>query len=306
MIEVKELTKKYGDFVAVDNISFNVEKGHILGFLGPNGAGKTTTMRILTTYMPPTSGTAIIDGHDILEAPDEVRKRVGYLPENPPLYNDLTVEEYLRYVGKLKGLPKGKLNERLEYVIETVGLKEKYRSVIATLSKGYRQRVGIAQAIIHDPSVVILDEPTIGLDPNQVIEVRRLIRGLAGSHTVILSTHILSEVTNTCDDVVIIHRGKIVAADSIEALTTKGEGVIRYRVRVKFPEKVDSGQVESEFDFVKDVDVNPHTGEVMLTVDRDENIDRVAEYFVNSGAGLLEFAPMATTLEEIFTRLTIQ
>ncbi len=304
MIEVKGITKKYGDFVAVDNISFKVEKGHILGFLGPNGAGKTTTMRILTTYMPPTDGTAVIDGYDILENPDEVRKRVGYLPENPPLYNDLTVEEYLNYVGKLKGLKGAALKERVEYVVDTVGLEEKFKNVIATLSKGYRQRVGIAQAIIHDPGVVILDEPTIGLDPNQVIEVRKLIRKLAGDHTVILSTHILSEVTNTCDDVVIINKGKIVAADSIENLTTKSEEGVKFHVRVKEPGKVNFEELE-KIEGVRKLDsVSGDTFE--LTLESVEHAPDVAKSIIEMGAGLIEFAPRATTLEEIFARLTIQ
>ncbi len=304
MIEVKGITKKYGDFVAVNEISFKVEKGHILGFLGPNGAGKTTTMRILTTYMPPTDGTAVIDGYDILESPDEVRRRVGYLPENPPLYNDLTVEEYLNYVGKLKGLKGAGLKERVEYVVDTVGLEDKFKSVISTLSKGYRQRVGIAQAIIHDPGVVILDEPTIGLDPNQVIEVRKLIRKLAGDHTVILSTHILSEVTNTCDDVVIIHKGRIVAADSIENLTSQSEEGVRFHVKVKDAGKVNFEEIESLSQIKKIESMSGNTFELVLT-----SVDvapEVAQKLVEMEAGLLEFAPRSTTLEEIFSRLTIQ
>lgn len=304
MIEVKGITKKYGDFVAVDNISFTVEKGRILGFLGPNGAGKTTTMRILTTYMPPTDGTAIIDGYDILKDPDEVRKRVGYLPELPPLYNDLTVEEYLKYVGKLKGLSGAKLKERVDYVVDIVGLQDKFKSVISTLSKGYKQRVGIAQAIIHDPPVVILDEPTIGLDPNQVIEVRKLIKQLAGNHTVILSTHILSEVTNTCDDVVIINKGKIVAADSIENLTSKGEEGIRYKLRISDPGKINIEELES-MEQVKKIDEISGNTFILLLLSQDGVTD-IAEKVVSWGAGLIELSPVAETLEEIFSRLTVQ
>ena len=304
MIEVKNLTKKYGDFVAVNNISFTVEQGRILGFLGPNGAGKTTTMRILTTYMPPTEGTAIIDGYDIIQQPEEVRKRVGYLPETPPLYNDLTVQEYLIYAGRLKGLRGINLRKRIEYVVESVGLKEKFFDTISTLSKGYRQRVGIAQAIIHDPSVVVLDEPTIGLDPNQVIEVRKLIKQLAGSHTVILSTHILSEVTNTCDDVVIIHKGEIVAADTIENLTKESGSIVRYLVRVE-----DSGRLSfsslKEIEGVEDFEKIDESRFYIVTKPSSD-VAQLTTEISNSGAGLIQFTPVVSTLEEIFSKLTVQ
>ena len=223
MIEVRGLTKKYGTFTAVDDISFTVEKGQILGFLGPNGAGKTTTMRILTGYLPPTSGTALVAGYDVQEQSMEVRRRIGYLPESPPLYNDMTVREYVDFCAALKGVPRNKRAEAVSATLEQCGLEDRVNQLIGTLSKGYRQRTGLAQALVHDPEVLILDEPTIGLDPAQIIEIRELIKGLAGNHTVILSTHILPEVSVTCQAVAIIHQGKLCAADSLENLT-RGHG----------------------------------------------------------------------------------
>lgn len=219
MIEVRNLVKKYGDFTAVRGITFSVPKGQILGLLGPNGAGKSTTMKILSCFMPATSGDAKVAGFDVFDDAMEVKRRVGYLPENPPLYLEMGVQEYLEYVADLKQLPKSRKPERLAFVMEHCGLKDVRRKVIGTLSKGYRQRVGIAQALVHDPEVVILDEPTVGLDPVQIVEIRNLIKGLAASHTVILSTHILPEVVMTCDRVVLINRGAVVVDDSIANIT---------------------------------------------------------------------------------------
>jgi ABC-2 type transport system ATP-binding protein len=219
MIEVKNLTKRYGDLVAVSNISFTAAKGQILGFLGPNGAGKTTTMRVITGFMPATSGTVKIAGFDIFEQSYECRKRIGYLPENPPLYNDMTVLSYLRFVGRIRGVAKADLPEAVERVVRACGLTDVPRRVIGHLSKGYRQRVGLAQAIIHNPDVLVLDEPTIGLDPRQIIDIRSLIKELAQNRTVILSTHILPEVTQLCDKVVIINQGRIVVEEMLETLT---------------------------------------------------------------------------------------
>jgi ABC-2 type transport system ATP-binding protein len=219
MIEVKNLTKRYGDLVAVSNISFTAAKGQILGFLGPNGAGKTTTMRVITGFMPATSGTVKIAGFDIFEQSYECRKRIGYLPENPPLYNDMTVLSYLRFVGRIRGVAKADLPEAVERVLRACGLTDVPRRVIGHLSKGYRQRVGLAQAIIHNPDVLVLDEPTIGLDPRQIIDIRSLIKELAQNRTVILSTHILPEVTQLCDKVVIINQGRIVVEEMLETLT---------------------------------------------------------------------------------------
>jgi ABC-2 type transport system ATP-binding protein len=221
MIETIGLTKSYRDLVAVDSISFKVEKGEIVGFLGPNGAGKTTTMKILTGFMPPSSGVAKVAGFNVLDEPMEVRRRVGYLPEQPPVYTDLTVLEYLHFVGKLKGLGGAKLKSEVERVVEITKLGGERDTLIQPLSKGFRQRVGVAQALLGDPEVLILDEPTVGLDPRQIGEVRGLIKGLAGEHTVLLSTHILQEVTATCDRVIIISHGHIVADDKLSNLVAK-------------------------------------------------------------------------------------
>jgi ABC-2 type transport system ATP-binding protein len=219
MIEVHDLTKRYGDRVAVDAVSFTAHKGQILGFLGPNGAGKSTTMRMLTGFLPPSAGTATVAGYDVLEQSDEVRRRIGYLPENPPLYTEMTVRSYLTFVARLKGVPRARVSGACDEAIERMGLGEVSGRLLSHLSKGFKQRVGLAQALVHDPEVLILDEPTIGLDPRQIIEIRSLIRGLSGNRTVILSTHILPEVSQVCDKVVIINEGRIVCEDSRENLT---------------------------------------------------------------------------------------
>src|SRR5437016_5246251 len=224
MIRVEGLTKRYARTVAVDNISFEVEKGQIVGFLGPNGAGKTTTMRVLTCFLPPTEGTANVAGYDVLEHPEEVKKRIGYLPEMPPLYPEMEVSEYLRFVGQLKGISASDIARRVDEVTERCAIGDVRYKLIAKLSKGYRQRVGLAQAIIHNPDVLILDEPTSGLDPKQIIEIRELLRALAGEHTIILSTHILSEVENSCERVIIISQGVVVAQDSVKNLTNRLRG----------------------------------------------------------------------------------
>lgn len=219
MIEVQHLTKRYGDLTAISNVSFQVASGQILGFLGPNGSGKTTTMRIITGFMPATSGTVKVAGFDIFEDSFEVRKRIGYLPELPPLYNDMTVTSYLRFVARIKGVPRAQIGEALDRALIRCGLTEVANRVNGHLSKGYRQRVGLAQAIIHNPDVLVLDEPTVGLDPQQIIEIRTLIKELAGSHTVILSTHILPEVAQVCEKVVIINAGRVVVEDLLANLT---------------------------------------------------------------------------------------
>jgi ABC-2 type transport system ATP-binding protein len=219
MIEVRNLTKRYGDVVAIRDISFTAATGQVLGFLGPNGAGKTTTMRVITGYMPATSGTVKVAGYDIFDDSYEVRKRIGYLPESPPLYNDMTVTTYLRFVGRIRGISKAELGDSVDRVLRTCGLAEVTDRVIGHLSKGYRQRVGLAQALIHNPGVLVLDEPTLGLDPRQIIEIRRLIQELAGERTVILSTHILPEVIQLCQKVVIINEGRIAIEDTLANLT---------------------------------------------------------------------------------------
>jgi ABC-2 type transport system ATP-binding protein len=224
MITVKELTKKYARTTAVDHISFEVRKGQIVGFLGPNGAGKTTTMRMLTCFLPPTGGAATVAGFDVLEQPLEVKKRIGYLPESPPLYPEMETAEYQAFVGKLKGLSGTDLNKRVDYVCDRCAVADVKTKLLGKLSKGYRQRVGLAQAIIHNPEVLILDEPTAGLDPKQINETRELIKGLAGDHTIILSTHILPEVEQTCEQVIIINKGKLVATDSVHNLQNRARG----------------------------------------------------------------------------------
>src|SRR5579859_4804091 len=224
MIKVEGLTKRYARTVAVDDISFEVQKGQIVGFLGPNGAGKTTTMRVLTCFLPPTAGTAQVAGFDVLEQALEVKKRIGYLPETPPLYPDMEVSEYLTFVGKLKGLAGADVPKRVNEVCDRCAITDVRMKLIGKLSKGYRQRVGLAQAILHNPDVLILDEPTSGLDPKQIIETRELISSLSGDHTIILSTHILSEVEHSCQKVLVINRGRIVASESVQSLTHKAGG----------------------------------------------------------------------------------
>src|SRR5580658_3814596 len=229
MITVKGLTKRYARNTAVDHISFEVQKGQIVGFLGPNGAGKTTTMRMLTCFLPPSAGTATVAGFDVLEQPLEVKKRIGYLPETPPIYPEMETEQYLKFVGRLKGLSGADLQKRVDFVCDRCAVADVRKKLLGRLSKGYRQRVGLAQAIIHNPDVLILDEPTAGLDPKQINETRDLIKGLAGDHTIILSTHILSEVEQTCEQVLIISRGKLVATDSVRNLEDRarsGEAVL--------------------------------------------------------------------------------
>src|SRR5436190_5817672 len=232
MIKVEGLTKKYARTVAVDDISFEVEKGGIVGFLGPNGAGKTTTMRVLTCFLPPSAGRASVAGFDVLEQPLEVKKRIGYLPESPPLYPEMEVEEYLTFVGRLKGISGADVARRVTEVCERCAVADVRTKLIGKLSKGYRQRVGLAQAIIHNPEVLILDEPTSGLDPKQIIETRDLIRSLAGDHTIVLSTHILPEVSQTCQRVVIINKGRVVAVDTPDNLTARLSGAESVLVEV--------------------------------------------------------------------------
>src|SRR5213075_2921635 len=224
MIKVSELTKRYARTTAVDHISFEVAKGQIVGFLGPNGAGKTTTMRMLTCFLPPSAGTATVAGFDVHEQPFEVKKRIGYLPETPPIYPEMDTSEYLKFVGKLKGLSGAELQKRVEYVCDRCAIADVRHKLLGKLSKGYRQRVGLAQAIIHNPDVLILDEPTAGLDPKQINETRDLIKGLAGDHTIVLSTHILPEVEQICQQVIIINKGKLVATDSVNNLQNRARG----------------------------------------------------------------------------------
>lgn len=301
MIQVEGLTKDYGPRRAIDSLTFHAQKGEILGFLGPNGAGKTTTMRILCGYMPPTSGKAEIAGFDVVENSLEVRRRIGYLPETVPLYPDMTVYDYLKYMADLRSLPN--VEDRIDEVLETVSLLDRADGYIGNLSKGMRQRVGLAQALIHQPDVLILDEPTIGLDPAQIIEVRNLIREIGRSHTILLSTHILSEAQQICDRVLIINKGRIVAEDTPERLQARLVGVEKVMVRVagesdtlqpmvaqipgvvRVAEGVDGSL---EFETLPGQDVRP----------------QVARIVVEAGFDLLELRPVGLSLEDIFIQLT--
>ncbi len=312
MISVKELSKRYARTTAVDQISFEVEKGQIVGFLGPNGAGKTTTMRMLTCFLPPTEGTATVAGFDVLEQPLEVRKRIGYLPEMPPLYVEMRTAEYLTFVGKLKGLTGGELRQHVETVCERCAITDVKKKLLGKLSKGYRQRVGLAQAIIHNPDVLVLDEPTAGLDPKQINETRDLIKGLAGDHTIILSTHILSEVEQTCQQVIIINKGKLVATDSVSNLQKRARGVESVLVEVAARNgELDSSTVQSQLERVAGVSrvvfkENRQNRRIFEVESRGGSFVRgdLARAIVESGWDLNELRPAAVSLEEIFLQLT--
>jgi ABC-2 type transport system ATP-binding protein len=309
LIEVQNLTKRYGRFTAVEDISFRVERGEILGFLGPNGAGKTTTMRILTGYMPATEGRAIVAGFDVFDQPVEAKRRTGYLPETPPLYPDMTVAEYLGFVAKIKGVPSADRKQRIKHVMERTRITDMAGRLCSKLSKGYRQRVGLAQALIHNPDVLILDEPTAGLDPKQIIETRQLIKDLAGDHTVVLSTHILPEVSQTCERVVIINRGKVVAIDTPDNLTARLRGSETMYVQVDTTTG-DAGAALSRVPGVtRVVEAERKDGAIAFEVDSDQGRDirrELARAVVSSGAGLLELRPMRMSLEQIFLSLTTE
>jgi ABC-2 type transport system ATP-binding protein len=312
MITVKELTKKYARHTAVDQISFTVDKGQIVGFLGPNGAGKTTTMRMLTCFLPPSSGSATVAGFDVLEQPLEVKKRIGYLPETPPLYPEMETTEYLTFVARLKGLSGAELRKRIDFVCERCAIADVKSKLLGRLSKGYRQRVGLAQAIIHNPDVLILDEPTAGLDPKQINETRELIRNLAGDHTIILSTHILPEVEQTCEQVIIINQGKLVATDSVQNLQNRARGAESVLLEVAGRNgSLDSALVQRKLEQVTGVSR-------VLFKERRDNRDLfevesrkggfvrgdLARAVVESGWDLNELRPAAMSLEEVFLQLT--
>jgi ABC-2 type transport system ATP-binding protein len=305
MIEVKGLTKKFGNIVAVNNLNFSVKKGEILGFLGPNGAGKTTTMRILTCYSPATEGTATIGGYDIFDDFLEIKKILGYLPEAPPLYLELTTREYLLYVSKLKNMPSSKRKSALDNVVQRCGLEKVIDRVLNNLSKGYRQRVGLAQALINDPEVLILDEPTVGLDPKQIIEIRELIKSLAGERTVILSTHILPEVTQTCQKIIIINEGTIVAEDTYEKLSAELKKTDKVKAVIKTPKDgvVDKlKKIGGVYHVKGDFDGEQKTIIVESGIERDVRED-IASIIVNSGCGLLELKHEIMSLEDVFLQL---
>ncbi|MBF2099368.1 MAG: ABC transporter ATP-binding protein [Gloeomargaritaceae cyanobacterium C42_A2020_066] len=309
MITVEHLSKRYGSTAAVEDVTFSVEEGEILGFLGPNGAGKTTTMRILTGYMPPSQGHVKIAGYDVLAESLRVRQRIGYLPETPPLYPDMTVLGYLDFVARIKGVNAGDRPARLQAALRRCGLADRQTTLIRKLSKGFRQRVGIAQAIVHDPPVIILDEPTVGLDPQQIIQVRNLIKSLAGSHTLVLSTHILPEVEMTCDRVVIIQKGRVVAADTVANLESQRTAGLGYELRV-------AGDLQSlttalrQIPGVEQASCTPLDGEMgMVAVYGRPGLDlgpQLASTAVGLGVQLYELRQQRASLEDVFLQLTTE
>ncbi|MBM4086166.1 MAG: ATP-binding cassette domain-containing protein [Planctomycetes bacterium] len=308
MIQVKDLTKRFANTLAVDGISFHVEKGEILGFLGPNGAGKTTTMRILTCFMPATAGTALVAGYDIFNDSIKVRQNVGYMPENVPLYHDMRVSEYLTFRAKLKGVPRRRRRQRIAECMEKCSITDVQRKVIGTLSKGYRQRVGLAESMLHDPKILILDEPTIGLDPNQIRQARHLIKELGRSHTILLSTHILPEVEMVCGRVIIINKGKIVAMDTPENLMNRLRGATTVSLEVRGPGQQIKECLET-LDGVKKIvwhdkgEISHYTLEAAKGVDpREEIFHRIAK----NNWVLREMKREAMTLEDIFVQITTQ
>jgi ABC-2 type transport system ATP-binding protein len=309
LIEVQHLTKRYGPVTAVNDVSFTVERGEILGFLGPNGAGKTTTMRVLTGYMPPSEGKAIVAGYDVFEQPIEAKRRTGYLPETPPLYPEMTVREYLTFVARIKGVPRKQSKTRIDEMMKKTRIDDVAHRHCGKLSKGYRQRVGLAQALLHNPEVLILDEPTAGLDPKQIIETRQLIKGLGGDHTIILSTHILPEVSQTCQRVVIINKGKVVAVDTPDNLTSRLRGSETMYLQVD-AQGADAAAVLQRVTGVKRVAVADTKQQVVgFEIDSEAGHDvrrELAAAVVSRGWGLLEMRPMRMSLEEIFLHVTTE
>jgi len=307
VIEVQHLTKRYGRVTAVDDVSFRVERGEILGFLGPNGAGKTTTMRVITGYMPPTDGRVVVAGFDVFDQPLEAKRRMGYLPETPPLYPDMTVLEYLVFVAKIKGVAAGERKARVEKAMARTRVTDMKDRHCGKLSKGYRQRVGLAQAILHNPDVLVLDEPTAGLDPKQIIETRQLIQELAGDHTIILSTHILPEVAQTCQRVVIINKGRVVAVDTPENLTRQLRGAETMYVLVDGGDA--TGHLKGVAGVTRVATHDQHGSAVGYEVEstRGEDVRRdLARAVVAKGLGLLELRPLRMSLEEVFLQVTTE
>ena len=303
MVEVRDLTKTYGPYQAVQNISFTVKKGEVVGFLGPNGAGKTTTMKMITGYMAPTSGSITVAGFDVFENPIEAKRRIGYLPETPPVYGDMTVRAYLDFVARLKGVEKTRVKQMVELSIDKTNLGSVSHRLIQNLSKGYRQRVGISQALVSDPEVLILDEPTVGLDPRQVAEVRDLIRELRGQHTVILSTHILPEVQAACERIIIINNGVIVAQDSLASLTDRANGSGRVYLRVNQPTEKFSSELRA-VSGVKNVNLTEVGLYQIDTTGAKDIAQHLAAKAVASGVGIMELREESLNLEDIFLKLT--
>jgi len=309
VIEVQHLTKRYGPTTAVDDVSFRVERGEVLGFLGPNGAGKTTTMRVLTGYMPPSEGKAIVAGYDVSEQPIEAKRRTGYLPETPPLYPEMTVRDYLAFVARIKGVPRGDRKARVNTVMERTRVADMANRHCSKLSKGYRQRVGLAQALLHNPEVLILDEPTAGLDPKQIIETRDLIKGLGGDHTVILSTHILPEVSQTCHRIVIINKGRVVAVDTPDNLTSRLSGSETLYVKVDAPGADVTRTLEAIPGITRVAPADARGSLAGFEVNSETGRDvrrELAAAVVRQGWGLLELRPLRMSLEEVFLHLTTE
>jgi len=309
VIEVDQLSKEYGDVTAVDGVSFRAERGQILGFLGPNGAGKTTTMRMLTCYLPPSAGTASVDGYDVVDESMEVRRRIGYLPESPPVYMDMTVDAYLGFVARIKGVPTNQMRARIDETMEKTGVVHVRSNVIGHLSKGYRQRVGLAQALVHNPSVLILDEPTVGLDPKQIIEIREVIKSLRGEHTIVLSTHILPEVSMTCEKVVIISQGRIVGEGSPESLMAQLKESDVLHAQVLGPVEA-VGEALRSIDGVLDArqegdDSQADSWVISVTPGQDVR-DAVSRAIIDGGFSLRELRSQDMSLEDIFLRLTTE
>lgn len=308
MIEVRNLVKKYGNHVAVDHLNFTVEKGKIYGFLGPNGAGKSTTMNMITGYIASTEGDILIDGHNILEEPEEAKKRIGYLPEMPPLYQDMTVREYLEFAAELKAIPREKKKSNIEEVMSTTKIEDVKNRLIKNLSKGYKQRVGLAQALLGYPEIIILDEPTVGLDPKQIIEIRDLIKGLGRKHTVILSSHILSEVSAVCDHVLIIDKGRLVASDSPENLSKLIAGDNSLELTIKGREE----DIRKAFDMVENVqEVIYHDSlvkgacDVTVKVSGEQDIrENIFFALAEMKCPILKMQSGNMSLEEVFLKLT--
>jgi ABC-2 type transport system ATP-binding protein len=304
VIEVSQLTKKYGDMLAIDSLNFKVGKGEVVGFLGPNGAGKSTTMKIITGYMAPTSGLAKVGGIDVFEDPIAVKKKIGYLPETPPVYLDMVVEDYLKYVAELKGVDKTKISKCVNNALEKTNLGNVRKRLIQNLSKGFKQRVGIAQALVSDPEVLILDEPTVGLDPKQVAEIRDLIKELRGQHTIILSTHILPEVQAVCERIIIISKGKIVAEDSLANLAALKSGGRRIQLRVR-SSSPEAQQILLAVKGVQKVRAGNSPSDWQLdTADSDDMVENIAKEVMSKGLGLLEISSAKADLEDVFLKLT--
>ncbi|NLC56562.1 MAG: ATP-binding cassette domain-containing protein [Armatimonadetes bacterium] len=309
MIQVEKLTKYYGEYAAIEDVSFAVEKGEIVGFLGPNAAGKTTTMRILTGFLQPTSGKARVAGYDVVTQSLDARRRTGYLPENVPLYDDMTPRHYLRFAARINGVEGRQVNKRVEEVMEATGVTDHADVLISKLSKGYRQRVGIAQALIHNPDVLVLDEPTVGLDPNQIQEIRQLIKGLAGDHTIILSTHILREVEMLCERVVIIREGHVAAMDTPENLARSRAGAQQVKLVVRGPEREVQAKLAALPGVLRVQTAHSADGVVELEVEGEQKRDvreTLAAAVVSNGWGLQHLSEARVDLERIFREITLE